>query len=96
MESSITGALLYSQSTSLGLQIAQSRSYLHTLGPKVGMIYILGAIGHDQENGEVNIYKAIILYTAPTRSFHASLGGGVWVLLRGSTTAFSGGHRYSL
>ena len=30
---------------SLGLQIAQSRSYLHTLGPKVGIIYILGALG---------------------------------------------------
>ena len=29
----------------LGLQIAQSRSYLYTLGPKVGIIYILGALG---------------------------------------------------
>ena len=29
----------------LGLQIAQSRSYLYTLGPKVGSIYILGALG---------------------------------------------------
>ena len=29
----------------LGLQIAQNRSYLHTLGPKVGLVYILGAIG---------------------------------------------------
>ena len=29
----------------LGLQIAQSRSYLHTLGPKVGIIYIHGALG---------------------------------------------------
>ena len=27
------------------LQIAQNRSYLHMLGPKVGIIYILGAIG---------------------------------------------------
>ena len=32
-------------SLSLGLQIAQSRSYLHSLGPKVGIIYILGALG---------------------------------------------------
>ena len=31
---------------SLGLQIAQSRSYLYTLGPKVGNIYILGALGY--------------------------------------------------
>ena len=29
----------------LGLQIAQNRSYLCTLGPKVGIIYILGALG---------------------------------------------------
>ena len=31
---------------SLRLQIAQSRSYLYTLGPKVGVIYILGAVGY--------------------------------------------------
>ena len=31
---------------SLGLQIAQSRSYLYTLRPKVGIIYILGAMGY--------------------------------------------------
>ena len=31
--------------TTLGLQIAQSRSYLCTLGPKVGIICILGALG---------------------------------------------------
>ena len=29
----------------LGLQIAQSRSYLYTLRPKVGIFYVLGAIG---------------------------------------------------
>ena len=29
----------------LGLQTAQRRSYLHTLGPKVGSTYILGALG---------------------------------------------------
>ena len=28
----------------LRLQVAQSRAYLHTLGPKVGIIYILGAL----------------------------------------------------
>ena len=28
----------------LGLQIAQSRSYLDTSGPKVGIIYVLGAL----------------------------------------------------
>ena len=31
--------------TSLGLQISQSRPYLHTSGPKVGIIYIHGALG---------------------------------------------------
>ena len=30
---------------SLVQQIAQSRSYLYTLGPKVGIIYMLGALG---------------------------------------------------
>ena len=30
---------------SLGLQIAESRSYLYTLGPKVDISYILGAPG---------------------------------------------------
>ena len=34
-----------SQVYTLGLQIAQSRPYLHTLGLKVGMIYIHGALG---------------------------------------------------
>ena len=29
----------------LGLQIAQSRPYLHTLGPKVGIICLHGALG---------------------------------------------------
>ena len=29
----------------LGLQITQRRSYSYTLGPKVGIIYILGALG---------------------------------------------------
>ena len=28
-----------------GAQIAQSRSYLHTLSPKIGTICILGALG---------------------------------------------------
>ena len=37
---SILGILI-----TLGLQIAQSRPYLHTLGPKVGLIYIDGAPG---------------------------------------------------
>ena len=32
-------------SITLGLQIAQSRSYLYTLRPKVGIICILGALG---------------------------------------------------
>ena len=31
----------------LDLQIAESSSYLHILGPKVGIIYILGAPGID-------------------------------------------------
>ena len=32
---------------SLGLQIAQSRPYLYTLGPKVGIICIHGALGYE-------------------------------------------------
>ena len=28
-----------------GLEIAPNRSYLHTLGPKVGIMYVLGALG---------------------------------------------------
>ena len=39
-----TGQLL-SLGCSLRLQIAQSRSYLHTLGPIVDITYILGALG---------------------------------------------------
>ena len=31
---------------SLNLQIAQNRPYLHTLSPKVGIIYIHGALGY--------------------------------------------------
>ena len=37
--------LIFGNSYTLGLQIAQSRSYLYTLRPKVGIIYILGAMG---------------------------------------------------
>ena len=32
-------------SLTLGLQIAQNRPFLHTLGPKVGIIYVHGALG---------------------------------------------------
>ena len=39
------GAMQMLQFHSLGLQIAQSRPYLYTLGPKVGIIYIHGAPG---------------------------------------------------
>ena len=49
---------------SLGLQIAKSRSYFHTLGPKVGIIYILGALG----NGMmllINAYTTQIRKAAP-------------------------------
>ena len=35
-------------SSALGLQIAQSRSYLYSLGPKVSVIYILAALGHGE------------------------------------------------
>ena len=40
-------------SLSLGLQLAQSRSYFHTLRPKVSIIYILGALGY----GHLNPWK---------------------------------------
>ena len=39
----ISGVLSPVTSASLGLQIAQNRSNLYTLGPKVGIVYILGA-----------------------------------------------------
>ena len=38
-------ASLGSKYITLGIQIAQSRSHLYTLGPKVGIICILGALG---------------------------------------------------
>ena len=38
--------LLRRLGVSLGLQIAQTRSYLYTLRPKVGIIYVLGAMGY--------------------------------------------------
>ena len=37
-------------SLTLRLQIAQSRSYVCTLGPKVGILYILGAPGLGLDN----------------------------------------------
>ena len=42
-------------SPTLGLQIAQSRPCLHTLGPKVGIIYIHGALSI--------LYYTILYYT---------------------------------
>ena len=36
---------LPSTNLTLDLQIAQNRSYLHTSGPKVGIVYVLGAPG---------------------------------------------------
>ena len=41
----LLGAWVQNHHCTLGLQTAQSRSYLYTLGPKVGIIYILGAPG---------------------------------------------------
>ena len=40
------GSAILRYCLSLGLQIAQSRSYLQTLHPKVGTIFILGALGY--------------------------------------------------
>ena len=35
---------IHAEVPTLGLQIAQNRSHLQTLGPKVGTIYVLGAL----------------------------------------------------
>ena len=42
---SATTISLTGLSFSLGLQIAQSKSYLCTLEPKLGIVYVLGALG---------------------------------------------------
>ena len=39
----------------LGLQIAQSRSYLYTLGLKVGIVYVLGAPGQQETMMDTSI-----------------------------------------
>ena len=41
----ILQTIRYYKGSSPGAPIVQSRSYLYTLGPKVGIIYILGALG---------------------------------------------------
>ena len=56
MSSFLTGK---SWDCALGLQIAQYRSYLYTLGPKVGIIYILGALGVETELRTIQEYQAI-------------------------------------
>ena len=40
----------------LGIQIAQSSHYLHTLGPKVGIFYILGSPGF--RDGSFSLFEA--------------------------------------
>ena len=45
------GGLEIIQEVSLRLQIAQRRSYLYTVGSKVGIIYILGALGFRKQVG---------------------------------------------
>ena len=50
---------------SLGLQITQNRSYPCTLGLKVGIIYILGALGIVElgtKNHTVYVFSALIPY----------------------------------
>ena len=40
----VSGKSSSERASTLGLQVAQSRPYLHTLGPKVGIIHINGAL----------------------------------------------------
>ena len=57
------------QSIPLGLQIAQSRPYLHTLGPQVGIIYIHGALEYrirNHKNEETEAPYPIMSAVPPT------------------------------
>ena len=51
----ILHTLAYSKSISLGLQIAQRRSYSYTLSPKVGILNVLGAIRYRDSTQYPNI-----------------------------------------
>ena len=55
---------------SLGLQIAQNRSYLYTLGPKVGIIYILGDLGY----GTPHLYAVFGTLRSASRGIERTLG----------------------
>ena len=57
----------------LGLQIAQSRSYLCTLGPKVSIIYILGALGEGAEHARI-----LRSSLCPSRSLASSFLWRTW------------------
>ena len=53
----------------LGLQIAQSRPYLYTLGPKVGIIYIHGAPGFGRKLGFVYSGEHVVAKRLECSSF---------------------------
>ena len=56
----------------LRLQIAQSRSYLYTLGPKVGIMYILGALRIGVIHGATRLHAG----TLDRSSCSCMAGGG--------------------
>ena len=57
--------LLLAGSLSLGLHIAQSRQYFYTLGPKVGIIYILGALGYLRNDSRGEDRRALSTPVSP-------------------------------
>ena len=55
----------------MGLQIAQSRSYLYTLGPKVGIIHVLGALGKQKVSTQNHNYDSS--YSSPHTPYWSTL-----------------------
>ena len=57
----------------LGIQIAQCRQYLQTLGPNVGIICILGSLGDSVEVYDLDLYgkEVQISLLQPDDSTHA-------------------------
>ena len=62
--------------------MAQSRSFLHTLGPKVGTVYALGALGIEIELITVGgIFHGLKLLEAP-ESLGRNSYDSIWVVVK--------------
>ena len=72
---------------SLGLQIAQSRSYLYASGPKVGSTCILGALGiadpedHGKARGSCQVPDDLPLRSASRAAAEDPDGGALSVVI---------------